>query len=347
MTRSNIALSILLAIQIALVALALRPGATAPPAQKHFFANTGKQAVSAIEIGDGNATLRLEKQETGWFVKADPDYPADSDKIDRLLGKLTGLASSRLVARTPASHVRLKVADEVFNRKVELTANGRTTTLFLGSSPSYKTLHVRLAGEDEVYLVKDLSVWEVQANKESWWATRYLDMDPAELVRLELRNPAGDLVLERKPDAESPWRLAGEPDKELDPRAVDDLLAAAGRITLLSYLGTEEKEAYGLADPAVTLALATREGKTVTVRIGRKRGDENDHVAKRDDSPFYVSVAAYAVEKLLGKKAASLLAAAAKEKEAATGGDKAKDGKPAAADSDAAPPAADTPNLSG
>ncbi len=312
MNRSNVALSVLLVIQLALVGLALRPSTTAPPKEKNFLDGIGKEAVTALEIRDENTTLRLEKQDNGWIVKADHDYPADSGKIDKLVAKLVGLASNRLVARTPASHVRLKVADEVFNRKLTVTAGEQSQTLFFGSSPSYKTLHVRLAGEEEVYLVKDLSVWELQTTKESWWTTRYLDVNTADLARLELENRAGKLVLERDKDAESPWRLASAPDKTLDPQAVEDLLNAACRLNLLSYLGTEDSDTYGLDKPAITLRLATKEGRSVTVRIGPKRKDENDHVAKREDSPFYVSVAAYAVEKLLDKKAENLVAAAPK-----------------------------------
>ncbi len=308
MNRTNIVLSAILVVQLVLVGLALRPAETTAPKTKTFFEGIGKDAVTALVIHDQDKELRLEKKDDAWLVQADHEYPADATKITALLDKLTGLSSNRLVARTRASHVRLKVADDLYNRRLDLVAGDTTISLYLGSSPTYKTLHVRLADEDEVYLVTDLSIWELQTTKESWWKTRYLDLAATDLTRVELENKAGSFTIEKKKDAEAPWRLAGE-DAALDPKAVDDFLAAASRITLLTYLGTEEKPDYGLDKPAATTRLTTKDGKTITVRIGPKNKDENNHVVKRDDSPFYVSVAAYAVEKLLDKTADSLLAA--------------------------------------
>ncbi len=321
MNRKNLILSALLVLQIVLVVIALRPAATRAPEKKTFFPDLATSQVTKLVIRDADKDLTLVKKGDTWFVKSDAEYPADQKKITDLLDKLTGLSSKRLVARTRASHIRLKVDDEVFNRRIEILTGDVPATIFLGTSPTYKTLHVRMAGENEVYLVRDLSIWEAQTGRESWWKTRYLDLAADSLTKVSLTNANGSFTLLKN---DGNWRLENE-DRPLLDKAVRDFIDAARSISLLKYLGTEEKPEYGLDKPAATLTVATSDGNTITVVIGPKNEEENNHVVKADNSPFYVSVASYTVEDLLNRKSTDLLAPVEKAEQSTTASDQKED----------------------
>jgi len=305
MNKKNLLLTTLLIIQLVLIALALRPQKTVSGEEHLFLAGMTADTIVSLNINDGDKQLSLDKQDESWLVKGDGEYPADGEKIKGLLDKLIPLSSKRMVASTKASQLRLKVADNNFNRKLTVTdKDGKKVTLFLGSSPSYKSLHVRLAGDDGIYLVNDLSIWEMQVGKESWWATKYIDLRENELAKVSLTNSNGSFSLVR---TDSKWTIEGD-DRLLQDDAVQEFLDKATHINLLSYLGKDKPDTM---ETVATVVLETQSKSIVSLAIGPKNKEENNHIVKADSSPYYVSVAGFSVERLLDKTAESFLAAVA------------------------------------
>ncbi len=246
--------------------------------------------------------MEIFRQDGKWLVDREHKYPADPGKVENFIGKLLKLKSNRLVTTTAASHVRLKVADQVFNKKVTIAAGDRHITLFFGTSPTNKTLHVRLDKENEVYLARGLSAWEIQANSASWWLGQYIDLPADKIASLAVTNGQGSFTLEHKDD--KTWGLAGD-DAAIAPKAVEAFVGKATSLNLLKYLGQQDKKEYGLAKPAATLVYTEKDGSKITLAIGPKNADENNYVLKADSSPFYVSAASYVIDPLLQQKASS------------------------------------------
>jgi hypothetical protein len=303
MNRKNLLLLTILAVQLVLVVLAFRPEPKAESATKKFFPGLVKDGITGLIISDDKKSVELFTEDGKWYVDRTEKYPADPEKVTELLDKLTALQSTRLVTRTASSHVRLKVAEQIFNRKLTVLDNDRRMTIFLGTSPSNKTLHVRADGENEVYLVNDFSAWEVQSASASWWRGKYLGLSPDDIKGISLSNNQGSFTLER--DADKKWHLAGR-QEAVSEEAAKELLAKVANLSVLKYLGREEKKEYGLQQPAASLVIRLQEGGEKTLRIGPENKDEKNHILKWEASPFYVSAAAYVVEPLLEKKAESL-----------------------------------------
>jgi len=305
MNWKNLLLLTILAVQLVLVVLALRPEQKAESATKNFFPGLIKDGITGLIISDDKNFVELFTENGKWYVNRTEKYPADLEKVSELLDKLTALQSTRLVTRTASSHVRLKVAEQIFNRKLTVLANDRRITIFLGTSPSNRTLHVRADGENEVYLVKDFSAWEVQSADASWWRGKYLGLSPDDIKGLTISNNQGSFALER--DADKKWHLEGRREA-VSEEAAKELLSKVVNLSVLKYLGREEKEEYGLQQPAATLVIRLQDGGEKALLIGPENKDEKNHILKWEASPFYVSTAAYAVEPLLEKKAESFLA---------------------------------------
>lgn len=307
MNRKNLALLVFLVIQIAVIALLYRPGKKFVEPVGDLLAELTPEMIERIVLTDDQGkSIILAKEKSGWMA-GEERYPVTATKIDSLLNKLDRLKSARLVTRTRGSHARLKVGDEVFVRKVELAVKeGDSKVFFFGASPNYKTIHVRSAGDNEVYLAKDLSSWELQADVDSWWENKYINLPSTEIDAVSLNNANGSFSMKRT--ADEAWELAGNADSKLSREAVQELLDKAGHISLTKYLGKEEKKEYGLENPAAILTLRNKD-KTCIVKIGPKDKEKNVHVVKSDQSPFYVQVAPYVVEHLLKKKSEDLLAA--------------------------------------
>lgn len=305
MNRKNLALLALLVVQIGLIALFYRPGKKTVEPVGDLLADLAPEMIERIVLTDDQGKLIvLAKEKSGWAAGED-SYPVTATKIESLLKKLSRLKSARLVTRTRGSHARLKVSDEVFVRKVELgVKHGDSKIFFLGTSPNYKTIHVRAAGDNEVYLAKDLSSWELQPDVDSWWENKYINLPSTDIDAVSLTNANGSFSIKRVTD--DGWELEENAERKLSREAVQELLDKAGHISLTKYLGKEEKKEYGLENPAAVLTLKNKD-KTCILKIGPKDKENNIHVVKSDQSPFYVQVTPYVVEHLLNKKASDLL----------------------------------------
>ncbi len=298
----------LLVAQVALIAYMYRPDRTGGPPAVQFFKGVTADQVAGVAITDGKQSLSLKKEGKGWRISTEPTYPAEAKKVEALVKKLLALNSSRLVARTDASHGRLKVAKDGYLRKLTLTmADGKSRELLLGTSPNYKTIHVRAADADNVYLVKDLSDWEVSAVPDEWWDTNYVNVNPADLKSLTLSNGHGRIELSR--DGGNRWQAAGVPEgKRLADEALNNFLNKACLVQLGTYLGRDHSDGeFGLDKPMAELTLGLAAGSVVRLAVAMGDAKKEEVIAKVSDSPFYVTVHAYEIKALLDTTLAALL----------------------------------------
>jgi len=311
LTKRNLMLLGLLCLQVVLIGIVYMPRSQGGPA-KVFFAGLKPEAVArlAVATSDGRS-VTVVRQGNGWIVDAPMHYPADRDKIENLLTRFAGLRSDRLVGQTKEAHTRFQVGASRFGQKVTLTlTTGGERIIYLGSSPSYTSAHVRVEGDDKVYLVSELAGWQVPAEEKFWWQREYLVAKPEELREITLVNRAGTIRLTS--DGKK-WQLAeGGAGLALDQAKAQEFVAAVTRIALTDYLGQEEKKEYGLDKPFATLTLIGKGGATTLV-VGAK--DEKaelggSYVLKSSASPFYVRGGGGMLAPLVERKVADLFAGA-------------------------------------
>lgn len=311
--KTNRWLAIALVVQLVILAAVYWPRHPEARAGK-VLAGLDSAAATGMVIEDGNGKkAELVKKDGRWQVRlADRSlYPAAADKVGRILEKLAGLDTARLVSTSAAARHRLEVADDHFDRRVKISAGGRDYTLYLGSSPGYKRIHVRRGGSDSVYLVRDLAAWELAAMPSSWWKSDCLDYDPAKVAAVTVKNPRGSFRLVRK-DGE--WRDGK--GRVLDKAKTEDLLRDLCRLTITDVV--TEKGYAPKGDPAATLAIEGKDGKK-ELSVWKPEKDGGDYTVKPADADHYVRAAKYALERLLSASPEGLLAREKKKTAKAAG----------------------------
>ncbi len=292
-SKKNTVLLVLLVVQAALIAFLYRPGRDAAPVAANLFKGLTPAQLTAMTVTDDQGkSISLVKKE-GWRITPG-EFPADQGKIEGLLKKMAAMKSSRLVSQTQGSHVRLKVADTDFNRKVELSLGDKKTVFFLGTAPSSKSIHLRLAEAKEVYQVNDLSAWEIQADNESWWQTKYLSQPVADLTGLTVANAAGPIELAR--DGKKGWQLKANPETALDAKEVETLVNSVSEISIASYLA---KEFTPKGTPLATITYQTKDGATTLQVWPQEKPEDGDQVIKASNSPFYAKIKNYLLKQAL------------------------------------------------
>ena len=194
MKRAIPGLLLLLVAQLALVAVVYRselgpaylggpPSTTTPD-----FA-----AVDTLTISDDAGTqARLKKIGDRWQLPALHDLPADGKKVATLLDSLVTNSSAWPVANSVAARQRFKVADYLFRRKIDLLVGSDSLqTVYLGTSPGFRKIHTRVAGEDEIRSMP-FNLHDAPAGDSAW-------IDPALLqVRTPMRIDADAYSVNRE-----------------------------------------------------------------------------------------------------------------------------------------------------
>ena len=233
-TKLNKILGAVLVAQFVIFgAVILLGGSSEPETQKprELLPDLDQKTVTRIAIGEGEGKRAvLEKKAGRWVLHSGGDFPAKQDKVDELVDKLAAVTAGPPVAEKATYHRALEVADEKYQRKIEIErSKGDKLTFYLGSSPALKKVHFRMAGQDPVYLAGDLSAWGVGARANAWVDTDYFKVEQKEIVSLTLKNEHGELALSKGADGK--WALAGlKPEEKLDSGAVDSLVGSASSV---------------------------------------------------------------------------------------------------------------------
>ncbi len=251
------------------------------------------KAVNRLRIDDGKRKITLQKQEGRWLILESDEFPADGKVVEQLLDKLAALRKGWPVATTAGAARRFKVDDQQFERKLQLFAgDAALATLYVGTSPGFRKVHVRPAGESAVYAVT-LNSWEIETDSDDWIDKQVLSLHKEEIERIELP----DVTLQRQ---EGVLRVADHADnEETASEQVQQLLDKLAGLRIQSILGTTSKPEYGQEKPELLLKVRLKVGKELSYRFSRPKKGGYD-VLKRSDRKHYFKVARYVVDSLKG-----------------------------------------------
>ena len=299
MKRHHQILAAVLVVQVILSVVVFWPRPAATAAEEPLFPDLNTEDVVALTVVNAAGdTVILEKVDGEWVLPEADDYPVLGERVTSLLEKITGLTTGRLVTRTEASHRRLQVASDEYQRRVDFElADGTRHTLYLGSSPRFGVTHVRVAGQNETYLSDEISAMDAGAMVSAWIDTAYVNVPQAEAVTVTLENEQGTFVFTR--DEEGSWTLEGVgADEALDQAAVSAVVRQATRVTMVTPLGTEVMPEYGLDDPQAVVTIETTSGP-VDLTVGASGEEENTYVVYSSGADYYVLASQSAVGSLV------------------------------------------------
>lgn len=247
------------------------------------------KAVDGLRIEDGKTGVTLRRRDGQWRLPETGDFPADQGKLQRLLDQLAGLEKGLAVATSPGAAKRFKVEEGAFERKLSLLANDQPQgVVYLGSSPGFRKVHARPAGEAPVYAVA-LDTWEASPKADDWIDRAILRLDEAEVIGLELPG----LALQRDGDALSLVGLGeGEETNPVEARA---LLGKVADLRISAVLMGEAAPAGGEELRSWEIKLTRKGGESLTYRFTKPK-EGGFYLLKRSDQAPTFKLAEYVVK---------------------------------------------------
>jgi hypothetical protein len=297
MTRIQQILGAVLAAQIIAAAILFWPQPAAEQAQP-LFGEIDADQITAFSIDDGTGnSLAFERMENDWVVSETDGYPANSEKINELLGKIVEVSTGRMVASNPDSYARLQVGEDSYMRRLWFKDNSGTDyVLFAGSTVGAGATHIRKDGDREVYLTDKVSGWQLGTQAQNWMDVIYVTIPREQMQRVTIENASGKLefVNEREGETDNWVMLNLEEGEEFNPNNLVSMLTRFTNLQFNRPLGTEELPAFGMDAPkaVVTLDYTDEEGspKTLILRIGTLDEGEKNFYAHASTSEQYVKI---------------------------------------------------------
>lgn len=255
--------------------------------------------IDRLQIDGGDqGQIVLEKKDGHWQLPGHFDAPADGHKVEKLLATLTGMERNWPVAKSADAAKRFKVADADFERRLRFGSGNKVlATLLIGSSPGFRKVHARVAGEQAVYDIP-FSSYRASLKPEDWVDGRQLQLKPEQVAAVDL--PAWRLVVTKgKPrlaDLAAGEKTDGEHARQLLERltglTVRDVVGGAGQ--KLPH------------PPELSLRLELQDG--TTRRYDFADGDaKGEHLLKVSTVPYLFKVDANLVKELQQTTRATLV----------------------------------------
>jgi hypothetical protein len=249
-----------LCAQLALFLLVItRSGDTGRRAEHLLLPGFDAAKVTRIQVeGSGNA-IDVVKKGDKWVLANAFDYPVDDVKVGDLLTPLAKLAATDPIATSASRHKQLRVANDDFDRKVTLTADGKSATIVLGNPVGSRHYAMRFGNDDDVYEVS-LAPRLAGVEPREWIQTTYVKLPVAETTKITVTRADGTFEIARE-DSSKPWAVTvdGAPFAgELDGLAVDRLGLGA---TLIDAIAPADPKR-DASKPTATITIETKSGGT-------------------------------------------------------------------------------------
>lgn len=170
-----------------------------------------------------------------WSLPANDEFPASGDKVARFIESLRKFKRSWPVGKTQISAKQFEVAASKFERKIVFYRGSDVlTTVYLGSSPSFRKIHVRLDGEDLVYSM------QFNAHDAPTTARNWFDKEVYKVAKADAQEIVFDSIRFVKDGEE--FKVSDlDAGEKMKPYAMNDLLASA--------LNPEFEDVLGRSDP--------------------------------------------------------------------------------------------------
>ena len=218
--------------------------------------------------------IALEKHGDAWDITQPIETGADEPSVE---GIVEELATARASQTEPGAPDRLKaygLEPPAVLLDFQLK-NGTKHSLKLGKKDFTGVSVYALADNaKDVALLPESLLVSVDKPLQELRDRAVLHIASDQVNSFELKNGAGETAAAKGKDGD--WRFSKPAATAGDTDAISSLLATAANAKMVTIASetADKLGAYGLTSPAITLTATDAKGKTATLLVGKKEGDE-------------------------------------------------------------------------
>jgi hypothetical protein len=305
-----------------------RPSTVEARQQAQNVVNFDRTKIDGIVIKNGDQQIEIRRRDSKWRLETPIKDQADGALVESLLSDLESWQKEATIPGKDIQADKSKLTEYGLDNpklKLKLLGQGRPPEIWFGKDAALEDrMYVRLQNSKETFLAKQSIRKEIEKKPEEFRDRKLTDLTSAQVRRITLKTPAGEIDLEKQGDH---WDIIKPLRARADDGKVGDLISQITSARIQQFVTDDRGDLrpYGLAEPRGSITLFDeaakkdqkveigesikvfgRDGKGKTLQIGSVAEKEKDQIYVRFAPRGSVYTLPKKTEEILNTKPADL-----------------------------------------
>jgi hypothetical protein len=286
-----------------------RPNTADAAREAQNVVNFAREKVNGIIIQNGDDKIDIRRHDDKWRLETPIKDQADASAVNNLLLDLENWQKDASISAKEMEADKSKLSDYGLAQpklRLKLSGENAPPEIFFGKDAALEgKMYVRFANSKETFLVNQSVKKAIEKKPEDFRDRKLTDLILAQVVRVVLKTPAGEMELQKKGDH---WDISKPLRSRADDQKVSDLIAQITTARIQQFVADDKGDLhpYGLAEPRGSITLFAQDDKQgapgQTVHIGTIPEKEKEQVYVRFSSRGFVYTLPKKIEELLNIK---------------------------------------------
>jgi len=226
--------------------------------------NFDRNKIDGVVIQNGDEKIEIRRHDNKWRLETPFKDQADGALVENLLSDLETWQKEGTIPAKDIDADRSKLNEYGLNRpklKLKLIGSDRPPEILFGKDAALEgRMYVRFDNSKETFLAKQSIKKDIDKKAEEFRDKKLTDLTTAQVRRIALKTPAGEMELEKKGDH---WDIVKPLRARADDEKVGDLIAQVTTARIQQFVADDHGDLrrYGLAEPRGSITLFGQEGK--------------------------------------------------------------------------------------
>ena len=231
--------------------------------QAQNVVNFDRSKVDGIIIQNGDEKIEIRRRDNKWRLEIPIKDQADAALVENLLSDLETWQKEGTIPAKDIDADKSKLNEYGLNRpklKLKLIGPDRPPEILFGKDAALEgRMYVRFENSKETFLAKQSVKKDVDKKAEEFRDKKLTDVTTAQVRRIALKTPAGEMELEKKGDH---WDIVKPLRARAEDEKVGDLIAQVTTARIQQFVADDHGDLrpYGLAEPRGSITLFSQEG---------------------------------------------------------------------------------------
>src|SRR6266850_3899119 len=296
--------------------------------QSQNMVNFDRTKIDGIVIQNGDQKIEIRRRDNKWRLETPIKDQADGALVETLLSDLENWQKEGTIPAKEIDSDKSKLAEYGLHNpklKLKLLGQDRPPEILFGKEAAMEArMYVRFQNSKETFLARESVKKDIDKKPEEFRDRKLTDLSNAQVRRVVLKTPAGEMELEKKSDH---WDILKPLRARADDQKVGDLISQITTAQIQQFVADDRGDLrpYGLAEPRGSITLYDlepkkgqkvelgesikvfgQEAKGQTLQIGSVPEKEKDQIYARFTPRGAVYTLPKKIEEILNTKPADL-----------------------------------------
>src|SRR5436189_3517132 len=232
--------------------------------QAQNVVNFDQDKIDQIVIQNGDDKIEMRRHDSKWRLETPIKDQADNSLIEKLLLDLGSWQKDATISAKEIEADKGKLNEYGLNKpklKLKLIGQDRSPEILFGKDAALEgKMYVRFENSKETFLAAQSVKKDIDKKPEEFRDRKLTDLITAQVSRIILKTPAGEMELQKKGDH---WEIVKPLRARGDDQKISDLIAQITTARIQQFVTDDHGDLrpYGLAEPRGAITLFSQEGK--------------------------------------------------------------------------------------